>query len=117
MADNENNEQEIVKYSGTVLGAPIVVGTSLDEFPTHKSEFGKGGWHEVASIAERDAIPEPRLSVGMSVYVLSENKLYVYKGTETDPETEIITKVWEEFKSGGTDIIFRKYIDIQEENK
>lgn len=81
---------DVIKYEGTTLGASIVPGTSLDKFATHQSEFGKGGWHEVATVAERDAIPAPRLSNGMAVYVSGEDKLYIYKGNS----------VWEEFKSG-----------------
>ena len=65
-----------ISYSGTVLSAPVVVGTDLDNFPTHKSEFGKGGWHEVADTTERDAIPAERRTAGMAVYVTGENKFY-----------------------------------------
>lgn len=38
-------------------------------FPTHLSKYGKGGWHEVSTLAERDAIPLARRSSGMACNV------------------------------------------------
>ena len=81
----------MASYSGTVLSAPIVVGTDLDKFPTHKSEFGKGGWREVADTTERDAIPAERRTAGMAVYVKSDSKVYILDANITS---------WTEFKQG-----------------
>ena len=87
---------EIIKYEGTVLGSPIVPGTSIDEFATHKSQFGQGGWREVATIIERDAIPTPRRSAGMAVYVTSEHKLYILN-------EDLLT--WSVFSAGGVEVM------------
>ena len=87
-------------YSGTVLSAPIVVGTDLDNFPTHKSEFGKGGWHEVATTSERDAIPTERRTAGMAVYVINEAKIYILDANLT---------TWTEFSGGGSITVDQVY--------
>lgn len=50
--------------------------TSWGEFPVVKSEHVKGGLHTVDDITARNAIPEKRRSLGMLVYVDSENKTY-----------------------------------------
>ena len=41
-------------------------------FPTHLSKYGKGGWHEATSLAERDAIPMARRVAGMACIVSSQ---------------------------------------------
>jgi hypothetical protein len=79
----------MANISGTNLAAGIVPFTTEDTYATHSSEYGKGGWHEVLTSAERDAIPAARLADGMACYVVDEGKLYVRKGT-----------AWEEFAAG-----------------
>jgi hypothetical protein len=39
--------------------------------------YQKGGWREVSTILERDAIPEERRRLGMFVYVIETDKLYI----------------------------------------
>ena len=55
------------------MGIPVTDSISptdpSDVYPTHESQYGKGGLHEVASIALRDAIPAGRRVEGMMVYV------------------------------------------------
>ena len=80
----------MANISGTNLAAGIVPFTTEDTYATHTSTYGKGGWHEATTTAERDAIPADRLTDGMACFVLEEGKLYVRKAG-----------VWEEFKSGG----------------
>lgn len=60
----------VISFLSPQNGAPI---------PTHRSLFGSGGWKNVASTAERDAIPAARREVGMAVYVSSVDTLYLLK--------------------------------------
>lgn len=94
---------EVIKYEGTVLSNPIVPGSSIDKFATHKAQFGQGGWHEVTTITDRDNIPDPRLEVGMMVYVTSEAKGYILTSLDTTVSPSL--KTWEEFKPGQGDYI------------
>lgn len=95
-----------LETKGSVIGDTIVPASGADEFPTHFSNFGKGGWHQVDYIEQRDLIPAVRLYTGMGVYVTSESKLYILQ--EFDPTTTPITKTWVEFKSGNGGDAIRK---------
>lgn len=68
------------ELKGTNIAATIVPHTGDDTYPTHDSHYGLGGYKEVSTLAERDSIPPARLREGCKVYVVSENKEYVYKG-------------------------------------
>lgn len=57
---------------GTKVSAPVVPFTTDDIYPTHDSKYGKGGWKEMATIADRDAIPIDRRSQGMVVHVVND---------------------------------------------
>lgn len=57
------------KLKGTNISSPVVPFTDQDTFPTHLAKYGKGGYHCVANIEERDRIPEERRENGMLVYV------------------------------------------------
>ena len=83
---------EIIR--GTNVSSPIVPGTVLDEYPTHDAKYGKGGFRSVATIEDRDAITAYRREVGMFVYVVATDKLYVY-------EVESDVGSWREWESGG----------------
>jgi hypothetical protein len=67
------------KIPGTNVASGIVPFTTDDEFPTHYSEYGKGGWREVSTIAERDSITNQRRKIGMAVYVRETDKVYILK--------------------------------------
>ena len=67
------------------------------------SEFHKGGWHEVSTVSDRDAISDDLLEVGMIVYVTSEAKGYIL--TSLNTEVTPILKTWEEYKPGQGDYI------------
>lgn len=86
----------ILNYIGAVSVDTWVPSTGKASFPTHIAMLGKGGWREVSSIAERDAIPSARREVGMAVFVTSEAKLYILNEDLT---------TWDEFKSGSTDSV------------
>jgi len=75
----------MTRIPGTNVASGIVPFTTEDEFPTHYSEYGKGGWREVATIAERDSITSARRKLGMAVYVQETDKVYILKrGTSNE---------------------------------
>lgn len=83
-------------YKGTLIASPIVRGFSGDTYGTHHSVLGIGGFMEVKTIAERNAIPPISYSnsvtngmtigfdgisigqrrLGMLVHVLDDNTIY-----------------------------------------
>ena len=63
----------------------IVPLTANDTYATHLSTYGKGGWREVDTIAQMNAITEERRSEGMAVFVNSERKLYILINNEFVP--------------------------------
>lgn len=67
---------------GTNVASTIVPFTTDDMYATHDSLYGKGGYKEVATEQERDAIPETRLKEGTKVYVQDTKKEYRYVGGE-----------------------------------
>lgn len=66
------------KLSGINIITGIVPGTDEDTFPTHHSQYGRGGWHEVSALADLDTIPEPRRTEGMAVRVTALEETYIY---------------------------------------
>jgi hypothetical protein len=76
------------------VDAPIGPRDPADATPSHIANYGRGGWHAVADIAARNAIPSERLVVGMAVRVVSEGK--EYRLTSVSPVT------WNEFTGGGS---------------
>lgn len=69
----------------------VIVPKNNGTFPTHDSTYGKGGWHEVSTQADRDAIPAARRRAGMAVNVITDNKVYTL-GTDLS--------TWAEFSGG-----------------
>ena len=77
-------------YTGTLLASPIVRGSSGDTYGTHHSVLGVGGYLEVNTLAERNALPVDNVSntigfdgissgqrrLGMLVYVREEDTIY-----------------------------------------
>ena len=82
----------MAKINGTNVAAKIVPFTTEDQFATHEAQYGKGGWREVATIAERDAITTDRREAGMAVYVLETNGVYIL-------DEDLTT--WTELETGG----------------
>ena len=70
-----------INLKGLNITSTIVPTNSADTFATHDSIYGKGGWREVNTIAERDAIPEDRRREGMVVYVRETFRNYQLQGT------------------------------------
>ena len=77
-------------YTGTLLASPIVRGSSGDTYGTHHSVLGVGGYMEVNTLAERNALPVDDVTntigfdgissgqrrLGMLVYVREEDTIY-----------------------------------------
>ena len=70
-----------INLKGLNITSTIVPTNSADTFATHDSIYGKGGWREVNTIAERDAIPEDRRREGMVVYVRETFRNYQLQST------------------------------------
>lgn len=81
----------MANLKGVNVAASIVPFTTADEYPTHLSEYGKGGWREVYTVTDRNAIPLKRRTLGMAVYVLENRRLYILQSGFTDD-------CWIEFK-------------------
>ncbi len=77
-------------FKGTVLASPIVRSSSGNTYATHHSVLGSGGYMEVGTIAQRNAIPVDGIAntiyfdglssgqrrLGMLVHVLSDDTIY-----------------------------------------
>ena len=64
---------------GQRVAATIIPLSDLDTYPTHDSNLGRGGHHSVQSYSDLLTIPEERLMLGMTAYVIDEDKTYCYK--------------------------------------
>jgi hypothetical protein len=122
-----------INLLGTVLASPVVTGNyNTDTYGTHYSFLGVGGWQELQTVAERDAIPVDALGnidptglssgrrrLGMLVYVAETDTVYqlyvpynVFTGlTNTGRVSALSNNTnWIEFtSSGGGDAIKKKY--------
>lgn len=73
---------------------PIAIISNIEPannglFPTHISTFGKGGWHEVQTLADRDNIPIERRSPGMACSVIDIGLVFIL-GTDLSTWEEIV---------------------------
>lgn len=84
---------------GTQVSAPIVPASLEDTYPTHDSTYGKGGYKEVATIEDRNNIPEERLKEGTLVYVQDTEETYKYLGN----------RQWREVEALGNDVDLSKF--------
>lgn len=78
--------------SGTNLAAGVVPFTDADTYPTHDSQYGKGGWREAADHTVRDAIPTQRRTAGMVVVTQND-------GTPWQLGSDLTT--WTALSTGG----------------
>jgi hypothetical protein len=83
----------MAEIKGTNVIAPVVPFSTDDVHPSHEARYGRGGYRTVATIAERDAIPAPRLEAGMLVYVSAGSGSLWQLGADLE--------TWTEFSSGG----------------
>lgn len=84
---------------GTQVSAPIVPASLEDTYPTHDSTYGKGGYKEVATIEDRNNIPEERLKEGTLVYVQDTEETYKYLGN----------RQWLKVEALGNDVDLSKF--------
>lgn len=61
---------------GTIIIAPIMPPDTQDTYPTHKANYGLGGIHHVATLADRDAISVDRQQEGMLCSVEEDEQTY-----------------------------------------
>lgn len=83
----------MVKIPGTNVASGITPFSTEDRFPTHYSQYGKGGWRYVETKLELNRIPMERREYGMVVYVKEENRHYTLIGGLDDHD-------WEELDLG-----------------
>ena len=84
---------------GVIKGGVIVTGfiaptDDTDVYATHDSVYGKGGFREVSTIAERDAITINRRREGMLVAVSGDTIYQLYGGIQNTN--------WAPLKTGST---------------
>ena len=102
----------MAKIPGLNISAPVVPLNDTDTYPSHRAMYGQGGWQEVATIADRDAITAPRREAGMAVFVISEQKVYIL-------DNDLVT--WNLLESGkvddvlvnGTSVVTNKVAEIE----
>lgn len=82
---------------GTLVGAAIRPGSTDDVFATAFANEIRGGHHQVADIAARDAIKEARLELGMLCTTQDTGIVYVL--------SQITPVVWDVFSATSADII------------
>ena len=66
----------MANLKGVNVPSTIVPFTTDDTYPVVFDEHIKGGFRSVRTLAERNAIPQARRSVGMLVYVIAEDITY-----------------------------------------
>ena len=95
------------KIKGTNVAAVIAPFTTDDTYATHDAKYGKGGYRTVETITDRDNIPEARRTIGMLVYVVSDDKIYkLLKNNNNE-------WYWEELTTGGSGGV-NSYTHIQD---
>lgn len=92
------------KLQGQTVSGMIVPHTTKDKYPTHSSEYGKGGHKEVTTLQDRDDIPEERLIDGTICYVKETDKEYQYKN-----------KKWVEYTNFNKEVIIQESDKLQQE--
>jgi hypothetical protein len=70
---------------GTNVAALIAPFDTSDTFPSHDSQYGLGGWREVANYAALSAIPAPRLRAGMIATAQDTLQPWLYNGSAWVP--------------------------------
>ena len=110
------------RIPGLNIVGTIVPCDERDTYATHDSQYGKGGWHEVATLAERDAIPEERRRIGMVVFVKEDYTNYQLKQTllnegwvafATPDQDGTLTEAIKQMEKR-VDILNEKVLDVEE---
>lgn len=101
----------MANIKGTNLSASIVPFTTDDQFATHCAKYGQGGWQEVATIADRNAITAQRREAGMAVYVVATGKIYVLANDLTT-WNELELGAIDDVRVDGTSVVTNKIANI-----
>lgn len=111
------------RIPGLNIVGTIVPCDERDTYATHDSQYGKGGWHEVATLAERDAIPVERRRIGMVVFVKEDYTNYQLKQTisndgwvafATPDQDGTLTEAIKQMEKR-VDILNEKVLDVEED--
>ncbi len=105
----------MANINGTNLAASVVPFTTEDQYATHQAKYGQGGWQEVATISDRDAITAARREAGMAVYVLATNKVYIL-GNDLTTWTELESGKVDDVKINNVSIVTNKVANITVED-
>jgi len=88
---------------GVRLTGCITPNDTTDTYPTHDSQYGKGGYREVQTIEDRNNITLDRRKLGMLVYVIDEDKTYRLKNIFTNAG-------WEEVPVGVSNLEYSEIV-------
>lgn len=89
---------------GTNIASPVAPFTTDDAYPTHYAKYGNGGYKEVATITDRDAIPLSRLEDGCIVYVKADNTEYRWIDNDWEVSSIDLSEYVKEDENGNVDI-------------
>lgn len=78
----------MAKITGTTIIDTIVPPATTSTFPTHDSQYGKGGWRELNSWEELRLIPRDRMRAGMAVSIIGEGP-YILKSMGTNYDEDV----------------------------
>ncbi len=70
--------------SGVRVTGPVVPSDTADTYPTHKAQYGYGGFMSVADATARLAIPANRREAGMLVYQIDTKAYWTLQGGIVD---------------------------------
>lgn len=62
---------------GLKVTGPIITSATSDIYPTHLDYLGLGGYRTVNLISDLNKIPESRRKIGMLVYVMEDESIYI----------------------------------------
>ena len=93
----------MANIKGVNIPSTIVPFTTDDDYPVTESQYNKGGYRSVRTLADRNAIPQARRESGMLVYVISEDVTYKLNDSNE----------WDEYigKGGGSKIHWKTVND------
>lgn len=89
---------------GTNIASPVAPFTTDDAYPTHYAKYGNGGYKEVATTADRDAIPLSRLEEGCVVYVKANNTEYRWIDNAWEESSIDLSEYVKKDEDGNVDI-------------
>ena len=76
------------KIAGTTVLDTIVPPATTSKFPTHDSQYGKGGWRELNSWGELRSITRDRMRAGMAISIIGEGP-YILKSMGEDYDEDV----------------------------